>query len=60
MMPRYAGMAEVAASTARAVGEAIDVDQVDILKRKAGRANFAAAADYAAQDAIQKRVSKAR
>lgn len=52
MMPRYAALAEVAASTARAVGEAIDVGQVDIVKRKGGRANFATAADHAAQDAI--------
>jgi len=52
MMPRYAAMAEVAASTARAVGEAIDIDRIDIVKRKAGRANFATAADHAAQEAI--------
>lgn len=52
MMPRYAAMAEIAASTARAVGEAIDIDRIDIVKRKAGRANFATAADHAAQEAI--------
>ncbi len=56
MMPRYARMAEIAASTARAVGEAIDIDRIDIVKRKAGRANFATAADHAAQDAIVARL----
>lgn len=56
MMPRYEKMAEVAASVARTVGEAIDVDHVDIVRRKAGRANFATAADHAAQDAIVARL----
>lgn len=56
MMPRYAAMAEIAASTARAVGEAIDVARIDIVKRKGGRANFATAADHAAQDAIVARL----
>ncbi|MGH2379578.1 MAG: inositol monophosphatase family protein [Candidatus Limnocylindria bacterium] len=42
----------MAASTARAVGEAIDIGGIDIVKRKGGKANFATAADHAAQEAI--------
>ncbi len=59
MMPaaRYAKLAEVAASAARAVGDAIDVAEVGIVKRKGGRANFATAADHAAQDAIIARLA---
>ncbi len=59
MMPaaRYAKLAEVAASAARAVGDAIDIAAVDIVKRKGGRANFATAADHAAQDAIIARLA---
>lgn len=59
MMPaaRYAKLAEVAASAAQVVGDAIDIDQVDIVRRKAGRANFATAADHAAQDAILARLA---
>lgn len=45
-------MAEIAASTARAVGEAIDIERIDIVNRKGGKANFATAADHAAQEAI--------
>ncbi len=49
---RYARLAEVAAAAARTAGDAIDVAAVGIVKRKGGRANFATAADQAAQDAI--------
>ena len=52
MMPRYAKLAEAAARTARAVGEAIDIERIDIVNRKGGKANFATAADHAAQEAI--------
>jgi len=54
---RYATLAEVAASAARTVGDAIDVAAVGIVKRKGGRANFATAADHAAQDAIIARLA---
>jgi myo-inositol-1(or 4)-monophosphatase len=59
MMPaaRYAKLAELAASTAREVGDAIDVAQIAIVTRKRGRANFATAADHAAQDAIIARLA---
>lgn len=58
MMPRYAEMAELAANVARTVGEAIDVDHIGIVKRKGGRANFATAADHAAQEAIITRLKQ--
>jgi myo-inositol-1(or 4)-monophosphatase len=59
MMPaaRHAKLAEVAASAARAVGDAIDVAAIGIVTRKRGRANFATAADHAAQDAIIARLA---
>lgn len=52
MMPaaRYAELADVAASVAGAVGDAIDVRQVRVATRKRGRANFATVADHAAQE----------
>lgn len=56
MMPRYAALAEIAARVARDVGEAIDVEQIRIVKHKGGRANFATAADHAAQEAIVSRL----
>lgn len=49
---RYAKLAALAASTARDVGNAIDIAQVGIVTRKRGRANFATAADHAAQEAV--------
>ena len=49
---RYEGLAALAASVARDVGEAIDVRSIGIVKRKGGRANFATAADHAAEKAI--------
>ena len=54
MMPvtRYERLARLAASVAREVGEAIDIRSIDIVKRKGGRANFATAADHAAEKAI--------
>lgn len=59
MMPadRYARLADVAASAARAVGDAIDVAAVSVVTRKGGKANFATAADHAAQDAIIARLA---
>jgi myo-inositol-1(or 4)-monophosphatase len=59
MMPaaRYATLARVAEAAARGVGDAIDVAAVGIVKRKGGRANFATAADHAAQDAIVARLA---
>lgn len=54
---RYALLADVAAAAARAVGDAIDVAAVGIVKRKGGRANFATASDHAAQAAIIARLA---
>ena len=49
---RWAAHARFAAETAAAVGNAIVVENVGIVTRKHGRANFATAADHAAEDAI--------
>ncbi|MBI2773736.1 MAG: inositol monophosphatase [Chloroflexi bacterium] len=53
---RYAALAALAASTAHEVGDAIDIAQVGIVTRKRGRANFATAADHAAQEAVISRL----
>jgi myo-inositol-1(or 4)-monophosphatase len=53
---RFSELAQVAAATAVAVGDAISVDAVEIVRRKRGRANFATAADHAAEDAILMRL----
>jgi myo-inositol-1(or 4)-monophosphatase len=60
MMPvaRYERLAALAAATAREVGDGIDVLGVEIVKRKGGRANFATAADHAAEKAIIARLRK--
>lgn len=49
---RWAEHARFAAETAAAIGNAIVVENVGIVTRKHGRANFATAADHAAEDAI--------
>jgi len=49
---RWSDLADVAASAAQLVGDAIDVERIEIVTRKKGRANFATAADHAAQEAI--------
>ena len=49
---RWEAHARFAAETAAAVGDAIVVGNVDIVTRKQGRANFATAADHAAEEAI--------
>src|SRR2546423_12945550 len=54
---RYAELARLAAETAVAVGNAIAVEDTAIVTRKRGRANFATAADHAAERAIMKRLS---
>ena len=54
---RYATLARVAAATAVAVGEAIVESDVRIVTRKKGRANFATAADHAAEKAILERLA---
>ena len=51
---RYAALARLAAETAVAVGDAIAVTDVAIVTRKRGRANFATAADHAAERAVMK------
>jgi myo-inositol-1(or 4)-monophosphatase len=53
---RYAALATLAAETALAVGERIKVDDIAIVTRKRGRANFATAADHAAELEIIRRL----
>ncbi|MDQ6857865.1 MAG: inositol monophosphatase [Chloroflexota bacterium] len=53
---RYGGLAALAATTAVAVGDRIKVDDVAIVTRKRGRANFATAADHAAEAEILSRL----
>jgi myo-inositol-1(or 4)-monophosphatase len=49
---RWSAHARFAAETAAAVGDAIVVENVGVVTRKRGRANFATAADHAAEEAI--------
>ncbi|HKY49849.1 MAG TPA: inositol monophosphatase [Candidatus Limnocylindria bacterium] len=53
---RFAALARVATSTATAVGDAIVQSDVQIVTRKKGRANFATAADHAAERAVIERL----
>ena len=53
---RYERLATLAAETALAVGEAIRLDDIAIVTRKRGRANFATAADHAAELEILRRL----
>jgi myo-inositol-1(or 4)-monophosphatase len=53
---RFAKLARLAAETAAAVGDAIAVGDTAIVTRKRGRANFATAADHAAERAIVSRL----
>ena len=53
---RYAELARLAATTAVAVGDRIKVDDVKIVTRKRGRANFATAADHTAEAEILRRL----
>lgn len=55
---RWSDLAGVAVAAARLVGDAIDVERIEIVKRKRGRANFATAADHTAQEAIIDRLAK--
>jgi myo-inositol-1(or 4)-monophosphatase len=54
---RFAKLAHLAAETAVAVGDAIVIGDTAIVTRKRGRANFATAADHAAEQAIISRLS---
>ena len=54
---RFAKLALLAAESAVAVGQAIAVDDTAVVTRKRGRANFATAADHAAERAIISRLS---
>src|SRR6266446_2350725 len=54
---RFARLARLAAETAISVGDAIAVGDTAIVTRKRGRANFATAADHAAELAIISRLS---
>src|SRR5438270_13489645 len=49
---RFAKLARFAADIATTVGDAIAVDDIAIVTRKRGRANFATAADHAAERTI--------
>jgi myo-inositol-1(or 4)-monophosphatase len=53
---RYAELARLAAEIALAVGERIKIDDTAIVTRKRGRANFATAADHAAELEILRRL----
>jgi myo-inositol-1(or 4)-monophosphatase len=54
---RYATLARLAAETVTAVGDAIGVSDTAIVTRKRGRANFATAADHAAERTIVSRLT---
>jgi myo-inositol-1(or 4)-monophosphatase len=54
---RYGTLARIATETAVVVGEAIVQTDVQIVTRKKGRANFATAADHAAEKAIIERLA---
>jgi myo-inositol-1(or 4)-monophosphatase len=54
---RFATLARVATETAVAVGQAIVQTDVRIVTRKKGRANFATAADHAAEKAVIERLA---
>ncbi len=54
---RYATLARVAVETAVAVGNAIVQTDVHVVTRKKGRANFATAADHAAEKAVLERLA---
>lgn len=54
---RYEALARVATETVVAVGEAIVQSNVRIVTRKKGRANFATAADHAAEKAVIERLA---
>src|SRR5256885_16213008 len=49
---RFAALADFAAEVAVSAGDAIVVDDTAIVTRKRGRANFATAADHAAEQTI--------
>jgi len=54
---RFAKLARLAAEAAVSVGGAIAIENTEIVTRKRGRANFATAADHAAERAILSRLS---
>lgn len=56
---RFRELAEIAAETARAVGDAIAIDDIAIVTWKKGRANFATRADHAAEQSIVARLAQA-
>ena len=53
---RFAALSTLAAQTAVAVGEAIEVSDIAIVTRKRGRANFATRADHRAEAEIVRRL----
>src|SRR5437868_11084106 len=53
---RFAALARFAADVAVSAGDAIKVDDIAIVTRKRGRANFATAADHAAELEILRRL----
>ncbi len=54
---RFAVLARLAEETAQAVGEAIAIEDIAVVTQKPGRANFATAADHAAERAIIARLA---
>ena len=54
---RFAKLARVAADIAAGVGDAIAIEDTAIVTRKRGRANFATAADHAAERTILERLA---
>jgi myo-inositol-1(or 4)-monophosphatase len=56
---RYVDLARLAARVAKDVGDAIAIDDVDIVTTKKGRANFATRADHSAEEAILRRLTRA-
>ena len=56
---RYAELMRLAARVAKDVGDAIAIDDIAIVTRKQGRANFATRADHSAEQAILRRLTRA-
>jgi myo-inositol-1(or 4)-monophosphatase len=56
---RYAKLARLAARVAKTVGDGIVVDDIAIVTKKKGRANFATRADHSAEEAILRRLMRA-
>ena len=58
-LKRYAELAQLAARVAKQVGDAIAIEDIAIVTKKKGRANFATRADHSAEQAILRRLTQA-